>query len=50
MYCHHPGPEAYINNMWMKFVDEDSKEEKAVFLTAQECYESMRRHIQVTLH
>jgi len=32
------GTEAYINKMWMKFVDEDCREEKVVSLNATKCY------------
>ena len=38
MYCHCLSPEAYINHMWMKFVNEDSREQKAVSMNALECY------------
>ena len=37
MYCHCLNPEAYINNMWMKYVDKDSGEQKAFSLNALEC-------------
>jgi len=38
MYYYYPSiSEVYINNMGMKFVDEDCKEEKAIFLNAAKC-------------
>jgi len=38
------GTEAYIHKMWMKSVDEDCREEKAIFLNATECYDMRKEY------